>query len=47
MDSSRMNITFEGHSVVKPGSIITLRDLGNWLAQLLHLRVDKIKALIE
>jgi len=42
-----MNTVFEGHGVMKPGSIRALRDLGNCLAQLLHLRVEKIKALIE
>lgn len=46
-DSGRMNIAFEGHSVIKPESIKGLRDLGNCLAQLLRLRVEKIKALTE
>lgn len=42
-----MNMAFRGHSVMEPGNIRAGRDLGNCLVQLLHLRVEKIKALIE
>ena len=40
-----MNTAFKGPSVMEPDKIRALRDLRNGLAQLVHLRVEKIGAL--
>lgn len=44
---SRTNIACKGHSVMESENIRAGKDLGNCLAQLLHLGVEKTKVLIE